>query len=147
MERKTPRSSFGPYGMAEHRGEDPIRIVRIDGERRDLLAVAQAEVRPGAAGVGRSVDAVAHREVGALQPLAAADVDDVRIRRRHRDRADRLRRLVVEDGLPGAPVVVGPPDAAVADADVEDIRMRPARRPGPACARRGTARSCASASP
>src|SRR5271168_1583055 len=29
-----------PVGMAEHRGEEPIRIVRIDGERRNLLTIS-----------------------------------------------------------------------------------------------------------
>ena len=66
--------------MAEDGDEEAVRIVRIDGDRRDLLAVAQAEVRPGLAGVGRFVDAVAGGEVGALQAFAAADVDDVRDR-------------------------------------------------------------------
>ena len=44
MERKTPRSAFGPYGMAEHRDEEPVRVARVDDDLRDLLAVAQAEV-------------------------------------------------------------------------------------------------------
>ena len=91
--------------MAEHRDEDAVGIARIDGDLRDLLAVAQAEVRPGLAGVGGLVDAVADGEVGALQAFAAADVDDVRVRRRDRERADRAGRLVVEDRLPGAAVV------------------------------------------
>ena len=39
--------------------------------------VAQAEVRPGLAGVGRLVDAVADREIGPRQAFAAADVEDV----------------------------------------------------------------------
>ena len=36
-------------------------------------------MRPGLAGVGGFVDAVADGEVGALQAFAAADVDDVGI--------------------------------------------------------------------
>ena len=48
-----------------------------------------------------------------MQAFAAADVDDVRIGRRDGDRADRLRRLVVEDRVPRAAVVVDLPDAAV----------------------------------
>ena len=47
---------------------------------RDLLRVAQPEMRPGLAGVGGLVDAVADREIGPLQAFAAADVDDVRDR-------------------------------------------------------------------
>ena len=45
----------------------------------NLLRVAQAEMRPRLARVGRLVDAVADREVGPRQAFAAADVDDVRI--------------------------------------------------------------------
>ena len=74
-----PRSSFGPYGMAECGDEEAVRILRIDGNLGDLLGVAKAEVRPGLARVGRLVDAVADREVGARQAFAAADVDDVRV--------------------------------------------------------------------
>ena len=41
-----------PVGMAEHGGEHAVGIARIDGERRNLLPVAQAEMRPRLAGVG-----------------------------------------------------------------------------------------------
>ena len=65
--------------MAEDRGEDAVRVARVDDDLRDLLPVAQAEVRPGPPRVGRFVDAVADGKVGALQALAARDVDDVRV--------------------------------------------------------------------
>ena len=111
--------------MAEHRDEETVRVAGIDEDRADLPAVAQAEVLPRPPAVGRFVDAVADREVRPLQSLAAADVDDVRVRRRDRERADRLRRLLVEDRRPGAAGVVGLPDAAVVDADVEEVRACP----------------------
>ena len=50
-----------PVGMAEHGDEQPVGVPRVDHDLRDLLAVAQAEMRPGLAGVGRLVDAVAGR--------------------------------------------------------------------------------------
>src|SRR5262249_7629232 len=65
----------------------------------------------------------AHREIGTLQSFTASDVDDVRIRWRDRDGADGLRRLIVENRRPGQAVVARFPDAAVVDADVEDIRL------------------------
>ena len=37
-----PRSSFGPYGWPEHRDEQPVRVLRIDFDVRNLLRVAQA---------------------------------------------------------------------------------------------------------
>ena len=97
----------GTVGMAQHGGEEMVGIARIDGQRGNLLAVAQAEVRPGLAGVGGFVDAVADGEIGTLQAFAAGDVNDVRIRGRDRDGANGLRGFVVEDGRPGAAVVVG----------------------------------------
>ena len=109
--------------MSEHGDEEPVGIARVDGDLRNLLAVAQAEMRPGLAGVGGFVDAVADGEVGPLQALAAADVDDVRIGGRDGDGADGAGRLVVEDRIPGAAVVGRLPDAAVAHADVEDVRL------------------------
>ena len=109
--------------MPEHGRKQPIRIARIDGERRDLLAVAQAEMGPGLAGVDRLVNPVAYREVGAQQTLPAGDVDDIRIGRRDGDGPDRLRGLVVEDGPPRAAVVVRLPHPAVDLADVEDVRL------------------------
>ena len=111
-------------GVAEHGDEQPVRVAGIDDDLRDLLPVAEAEVRPRPAAVPRAVDPVARREVGPLHPLAAADVDHVGVRRRDRDGPDRARRLVVEDRLPRAAVVGRLPDAAVDDADVEE--------PGPA---------------
>ena len=47
-------------------------LVRVHRDYRDLLGVAETEVRPGASGVCGLVDAVADGEVGAREPLAAA---------------------------------------------------------------------------
>ena len=123
MERKTPRSGWGRRGGRATATKSAIGIVRVDDDLRDLLAIAQSEVPPGLAGVGGFVDAVAHGEIGALKAFAAADVDDVRIGRGDGDGADGAGGLAVEDGMPGAAEIVGLPDAAVVDADVEDIRL------------------------
>ena len=55
--------------MSGHRHEQMIGIARIDRDLRDLLAVAQAEMRPGLARIGRFVDAVADRKIGPMQVL------------------------------------------------------------------------------
>ena len=60
---------------------------------------------------------------GRGSPSPLRDVEDVRIRRRDRDPADRSGRLVVEDRLPRAAGIGGLPDAAVAHADVEGVRL------------------------
>ena len=65
--------------MTEYGGKNAVGIARVDGERRNLLSVHEAKVGPGLAGVGGLVDAVAHGEVGAMQALAAADINDVGI--------------------------------------------------------------------
>ena len=108
----------------------------------------QAHVRPGLAAVGRLVDAVADRRRVARPGLAGADPDVLPVRRVDRDRADRLDRLLVEDGLEGRAAVDRLPHAARGGADEErrlavdvvagDGRDAPAhRRPSRCCARRG----------
>ena len=100
--------------------------------------VAEAEVRPRFAGVGGFVNAVADGEIGAGQTFAAGNINDVWIGGCDGDGADRLRGLVVEDGRPGAAVIVGLPDAAIHGADIENIGLaRHAARGASASAARG----------
>ena len=132
--------------MAEDGDEDPVGVAGVDDDLRDLLGVAQAEVLPGLAAVGGPVDAVAGGEVGALEALAAAHVDHLRIRRRHGDGADRAGGLVVEDRRPDPAVVVALPHPAVVHADVEDVGRAGHAHRGHGAAARGGGRSCASAS-
>jgi hypothetical protein len=54
-----------------------------------------------------------------MQPLAAGGINNIRVRRRHRDGSYRPGGLVVKDRLPGAAVIVGLPDSAVAYANVK----------------------------
>ena len=102
-----------PVGMAEHGREDSIGIARVDGERGNLQAVAQAEMSPRLSSVSRFVDSVSNREIWAMQAFAAANINDIGIGRSHRDSADGLRGFVIEDGCPGASVVVRSPHSAV----------------------------------
>ncbi len=135
---KDPTLRIRPVRVSECSHEYPVWIVRVDVDHRDHLRVAQAEMRPRPAGVGRLVDAVADGQVGPNDARAGADVDDVRIRRRDGDRADRSGRLVVEERPPRRPVVGGAPHAAVVETDVEDVRLarHAVKRPGAARARR-----------
>ena len=66
-------------GMAEHRSEDFIRVARIDGEGGYLLSVDQAEMLPGLARICRFVDPIADGEIGTMQSLTAAYINDVGI--------------------------------------------------------------------
>ena len=56
-----------------------------------------------------------------MQAFTAGDINNVGIRRRYGDGADRLRGLVVEDRSPGAAVVVRLPYSAVDLAYVENV--------------------------
>src|SRR5262249_20200797 len=109
--------------MTERGHEHAIRVARIDDDVRDLLGVAQTEMRPRLAAVGGSVDAVADRQVGTRDAFAAADVHDAGIGRRHPNRADRSGRLLVEDRPPRPAEIVRLPDAAVDEAGIEDARL------------------------
>ena len=98
-------------GLAQDGRVGDVGVCRVDDHRADL-AVLLPHVLPRLAGVGGLVDAVSLCDVAADVGLAGADVDDVRVGRRHRDRADRARRLVVEDRLPPDPAVRGLPHPA-----------------------------------
>src|SRR5277367_2389763 len=78
---------------------------------------------PGAPAVEGFVDAVSGRKIGPAQALAAADIDNLRIRRRNRQRAYRTCRLIVKDRIPGVSVIGALPDAAVVRSHKKDIRL------------------------
>ena len=80
--------------------EDDLGIRRIDHDATDTPGLLEPHARPGLAGVARFVNALTDGNVAANPRLAGSRPHDVRIRRRHRERADRLHRLVVEDLLP-----------------------------------------------
>jgi len=59
-----------------------------------------------------------------MQSFAAANVNDIRIRWRDHDRADRCCRLIIENWLPGAAVIDRFENAAVHRRHVENVRLR-----------------------
>ena len=97
---------------ADRGDEDPVRIDRIDGELADAAHLGQPEIAPAGSPVDRAQDALAVVGVAAAGLLAGADVDDVRVRRMGRDRADRERGLVGIGRRPGRSAVFGEEDAA-----------------------------------
>ena len=109
--------------MSEHGDEQPVGVARIDGDSRNHLAVAQPEMLPGPAGVGRLVHPVTDGEVGPDDARTSPHVDDAGIRGGHGDRPDRAGRLLVEDRHPVGAVVGGPPDPAVVEAGVKGIGL------------------------
>src|SRR5258708_24531807 len=59
-----------------------------------------------------------------MQSFPAGNINNVGVRRSYHDGADRLRRLVIEDGIPGAAIVIGLPHSAVDLAYIKNIRLR-----------------------
>lgn len=84
-------------------------------------------MRPARTAVGRFVNTVANREVGSLESLTAAGIDDLRIAWRYRERADRTSWFAIEDRHPSAARVVALPNATVDGAYKEEIWL--IRRP------------------
>src|SRR5229473_4217189 len=114
----------GAVRMALGGDENAVGIFRVDEDRGDLLRVVEVlQMRPGFSSVGRFVDTIAGREIGALQSFAAADIDDVRIGRSNGESADGAARLVVENRIPSVAEIGGLPDAAVDGGHVENVGL------------------------
>src|SRR5438270_4228516 len=52
--------STRPVRMSEHRGENTVRVARVDGEPGNLLGIVEAKMHPGLAGIGGLVNSVAY---------------------------------------------------------------------------------------
>ena len=78
----------------------------------NLARIFQSNVLPGFSGVDRLPHAVALRNVAPNASLSGSDIDNARIRNRHRDTADRGRSVLVKDRRPGVGAVGGLPNAA-----------------------------------
>ena len=83
------------------RDEDGARVVGVDRDHADVAGRLQPHVRERTPAVNRLVDAVAvsHRALAVV--LAGADPEGEVVVRVERDRADRVRAVVVEDRRPG----------------------------------------------
>src|SRR6185503_1525927 len=118
VQRARPRragvagSEYAALGISSERmphrgGKDDLRVRRVNDDAREALRLAESEVLPGAAAIGRLVDAVAERDRVADEAFAGADVDDIGIVGLYGDGADRQRPTVVEDRLESRPTIRG----------------------------------------
>src|ERR1035441_10366347 len=82
--------------VSEGGDKSDVRIARVDDDRTDVARVLEADIRPGAAGVGGFVNSITVRDIAAKAGFAASRVQYVGIGVRHRDGADRRDALVVE---------------------------------------------------
>ncbi len=108
---------------AERADQRDVRIARVHHDPLDPLRALEAEVRPRRAAVGRAPDAEAVADRVARVALARAEPDDVRVRRRDGDRADRVRLLVLPLRLERRAAVRRLPQPAVGAADPERLRV------------------------
>src|SRR5207248_6765343 len=93
-------------------GVDGVGVARIDDDARDPLRLREPHVLPALAAVDGLVDAVADGDGIARPRFARSHPDDLRILRIDLHLADRLHRLLVEDGLEGGAAVLALPDPA-----------------------------------
>src|SRR5213080_2018612 len=110
--------------MAEHAGENPVGIVRVNHDGANLLSIAQSEMFPGTAPIQRFINSVAGGKIRPAKAFAAAYVNHVRIRCCDSQSADCASLLIIKHGIPSAPIVRCSPDAAVIRRHKEDIRLR-----------------------
>ena len=128
--------------MTERSDVDGVRVVGVDAYCADVARLGQADVGPCASAITRAVHAVTVTHVDANRGFAGARVDDVLIRRRDGERADRTaRQLTVGDALPIRSGVLGLPNTTGAGAEVEDVAIDRVRSDGnhPATAGRADA--------
>ena len=98
----------------------------MDFQLTDLSDVLETDEAPRLARVGRLVDAAAEDHVRPNRFASRAHINDVGVRVRHVNRADRSGGdLPVGHWEPGVAVVLGLPHTAAARAHVEDVRLRP----------------------
>ena len=113
------RGVGGAAGMcsADRSHQNNVGILRINDHGVDVARLLEASVVPGFPRVSRLVDALARCE----RPtgwVARADVDNVGIGRRCRDRADGGHMYVIEDGAPGGSTAGCLPHSGLRRADV-----------------------------
>ncbi len=112
-------------GMTQRSDEGDVRILRIDDHASDGMGVRQADELPRRACVNRFINSVAADNVAANASFAGSDINDVRVRLRDGNRADRRGHVfcLVGQRLPVQSAVRGLPYAAGSGAEVIHIRL------------------------
>ncbi len=108
-----------PVHVAQRRHVHHIGVSRIHPDTCDLPRIAQPYVRPGLARIGRFIHSVAKSNLRTDVRLPRAYVNHVRVRGRHRDRANRRDLLLVEYRRPRSAGIARLPYPAAHAAEVE----------------------------
>src|SRR6185437_4811930 len=114
----------GGEQMAEGGGVHDVGILRVHNDPTDDVGRAQADEAPVLAAVGGLVHAAAGEDGVAGRGVAGADVEDLRIRGRHRHGADAAGlEVAVGEVAPVVAVVGRLPDAAAGGSHVENVGL------------------------
>ena len=95
------RAPQAPKGSDEH----ALGIGGIEHDFSDMPRINETLVRPRLACIDRLVHTVAETRALSIVGLAGADPNDLRVRRRNHNIANRGRRVLVEDGCPRRAVI------------------------------------------
>ena len=109
--------------VSDARDIHDVGIGRMNHDAADVAGLLEAHVAPRPAAVHRLVDAVAPRRALPVVGFAGAGPDDVRVRWRDGEIADRHHRVdAVEDRHPRRALVRALEDPAAGRADVDGVR-------------------------
>ena len=109
--------------MTERGDVDDVRVGRVDDDAPDVVRFRQTHVRPTLSLVGRLVDAVAPVRGARVVRLSGTEIQDARVGRGDRDRADREDVLVVEENLERDSVVGRLPQMPRGGREVVRVRL------------------------
>jgi hypothetical protein len=111
--------------MPERGDVHDLGIARVNDDAADVVGIAKTHVGPGFAPVEGAIHAVTPGRALAVVRFAGSRPDDVRIRRRDRQVADRKGSPVaIEDRFPRRPAVHALEDPAGCRAHEDDLRVR-----------------------
>ena len=109
--------------MTQRRYENHILISRIDNERADLPRIFQPNIFPGFATVDGFENSSTIGRVAADGGLPRADIDDVVIRWRHCQSADRRNWCFIKKRSPSCAAVSRLPNSAGNRAEIIRVRL------------------------
>ena len=109
--------------MSQRGDKSNVRILWMDNHRANVPRVFQSDVLPGPAAVERFVDAIAVRNIAANARLARANINNVVVRRRNLNRANRGDGFLIKNRRPVRARVSRFPNPARRRSKIENVRL------------------------
>ncbi len=78
---------------------------------------------PGITAISGFENAISHSQIRPVESFSRAYIDDVGMSKRNRNISYRSGGGIIENGIPGAAVVIGFPDPAIIDPHIKDVRL------------------------